>query len=118
MLTPHRDSYSDLYEVRGNRASFSSDLAGPVFMNVPRGNIILARDDYDLAYKQFREEGDQKVLQTSPHRKILWTLLTTRCLVFIGFSLFATSKPYARSVLDILGTDALIQSSFILLVMT
>lgn len=40
-------------------------------------SIVLARDDYDKAYKQ----------NHSPYKKILWTLLTTRCLIFIGFSL-------------------------------
>ncbi|AZZ36400.1 hypothetical protein CIK05_06210 [Bdellovibrio sp. qaytius] len=50
-------------------------------------SIILARDDYDKAYKQNRVVDGQKVIGESLYRKVLWTLLTTRCLIFIGFSL-------------------------------
>ncbi|MBK7844499.1 MAG: SIR2 family protein [Bdellovibrionales bacterium] len=50
-------------------------------------SIILARDDYDRAYKQNREVDGKKVVGDSLYRKVLWALLTTRCLIFVGFSL-------------------------------
>lgn len=50
-------------------------------------SIILARDDYDRAYKQNREVDGKKVVSEPLYKKVLWALLTTRCLIFIGFSL-------------------------------
>ena len=53
-------------------------------------SIILAADDYEEAYG-LRGQAAADPLSTSPswplHRRLVWALLATRRLVFIGFSL-------------------------------
>lgn len=65
-------------------------------------NIILTRKDYDRAYKGYFEEDGQIKICESPHRKILWTLLSTRCLIFIGFSL---TDDYINDILSEVCSD-------------
>jgi hypothetical protein len=70
----------------------------------PNG-IILSRRDYETAYGfVYPAGGDTPEVSAAwgIHRKILWAILATRCLIFVGFSL---SDPYILVLLDAVSRD-------------
>ncbi len=73
-------------------------------------NIILSSNDYTETYGLYVEEdsktegsnrSDIKEVWTL-HRKILWAVLATRRVVFVGFSM---DDPYFNKMLEIVGKD-------------
>lgn len=69
-------------------------------------SIILSAEDYKAAYdlpaEQKVESGRDKVWSWSMHRKVLWTILATRPVVFVGFSM---SDPYLGALLRAVSSD-------------
>lgn len=58
-------------------------------------DIILSRKDYEKAY-------GQKNSKWTLHRKLLWAVLATRRVVFIGFSM---NDPYLNEMLEVVSED-------------
>ena len=80
-----------------------------------RESIILSTNDYIEAYGEYvaednetenieaegKDEVNTRVVWTL-HRKLLWAVLATRRVVFVGFSM---EDPYFNKMLDIVSTD-------------
>src|SRR2546428_14070193 len=49
--------------------------------------LILTRRDYETRYGQLRNADGRRVALDTLHRKVIWTLLATHSVVFVGFSL-------------------------------
>ncbi len=75
-------------------------------------SIVLSLDEYDAAYgwsitkeKEFSVSSKTKsemVPKWTLHRKLLWAILATRRVVFVGFSM---SDPYLNAMLDTVSKD-------------
>lgn len=69
-------------------------------------SIILSLEDYIKIYKMRPHDSGGKLQETapswSPHRKLLWALLATRRVVFIGFGM---SDPLITGILDFVSSD-------------
>lgn len=69
-------------------------------------SIILNLEDYIRVYKMRPSDSGGKLQETtpswSPHRKLLWALLATRRVVFIGFGM---SDPLITGILDFVSSD-------------
>lgn len=69
-------------------------------------SIILSATDYKAAYdlppEQEVKSGRGTVRSWSMHRKVLWTLLATRPVLFVGFSM---SDPYLDALLQVVSSD-------------
>ena len=68
-------------------------------------SIILSSEDYVENYglrvkKNGEDQGNED--RWTFHRKLLWAVLATRRVVFVGFSM---EDPYFNKMLDIVGTD-------------
>ena len=62
------------------------------------GNIILSIKDYEKAYGLTLPVGqEQRDYEWTLHRKLLWAVLATRRVVFIGFSM---TDPYLNKIFD------------------
>ena len=80
-----------------------------------RASIILSADDYIKAYGQYvAEDNETENINTEGndevntrevwtlHRKLLWAVLATRRVVFVGFSM---EDPYFNKMLEIVSAD-------------
>lgn len=66
-------------------------------------SIILSIKDYEKAYGlKLTENQEQKDSEWTLHRKLLWAVLATRRVVFIGFSM---NDPYLNKMLETVSTD-------------
>lgn len=67
-------------------------------------SIVLSEVDYDRSYNgnSVSIEGTASVREWTLHRKLLWALLATRRLVFIGFSM---SDEYFNRMLEMVAGD-------------
>lgn len=70
-------------------------------------NLVLSWDDYECHYNGATRD-DQLTVDTSKgagftfHRRVLWSLLTTRSLVFVGFG---SDDRYFNDMMDVWHTD-------------
>ena len=66
-------------------------------------SIILGIEDYHKAYGlRLDENQGQRDSEWTLHRKLLWAMLATRRVVFIGFSM---DDPYLNKMLETVSTD-------------
>ena len=66
-------------------------------------NIILSIKDYEKAYgMELTGNQEQRSSEWTLHRKLLWAVLATRRVIFIGFSM---SDPYLNKMLETVRTD-------------
>lgn len=69
-------------------------------------SIVLSAKDYETVYdlppEQEVKSGRGTVRSWSMHRKVLWTILATRPVVFVGFSM---SDPYLDALLQVVSSD-------------
>lgn len=66
-------------------------------------SIILSIEDYHKVYGlRFLENDVQRSSEWTLHRKLLWAVLSTRRVVFIGFSM---EDPYFNKMLETVSTD-------------
>ena len=68
----------------------------------PPSSIILSIEDYKHAYGLNLTDQEQRDSEWTLHRKLLWAVLATRRVVFIGFSM---SDPYLNKMLETVRTD-------------
>jgi len=68
--------------------------------------IILSQKEYLDAYgfpiSADETEGDARKRKWTLHRKIIWAILATRCVVFVGFSF---NDPYFKAMLEVVARD-------------
>lgn len=71
-------------------------------------SLILSLDDYIRVYRlsPYKGKSESKLQDAAPswslHRKLLWAILATRRVVFIGFSM---DDPYLKGMLDFVSGD-------------
>lgn len=64
----------------------------------PAASIILSIEDYERAYGLFRtDEGNQQTNESKLRFRLLWAVLATRRVVFVGFSM---DDPYLNKILE------------------
>ena len=69
----------------------------------PPDSIILSLEDYERAYGlKLNTNQEQEDFKWTLHRKLLWALLATRRVVFIGFSM---EDPYIKRILYAVSKD-------------
>ena len=66
-------------------------------------SIVLSIKDYEKAYGlQLTVNQMQRDSEWTLHRKLLWAMLATRRVIFVGFSM---NDPYLNKMLEIVSTD-------------
>jgi len=72
----------------------------------PPQSIVLCHDDYARAYGLRPTENRGQLKEAAPswslHRKLLWAILSTRRVVFVGFSM---KDPYLSEMLRLVSSD-------------
>jgi hypothetical protein len=69
----------------------------------PADSIILSIEDYERAYGlNLTDEEGQEKNQSKLRFRLLWAVLATRRVVFVGFSM---EDPYFKKMLEIVSTD-------------